>query len=659
MFLGLIVSLILTALFAWAAAFAARRILDFPVSWPRSIVVGILISFGGVPLSSLFLSNAGIFTSHEALNHLGVTLLLGGLSFAWTFALGVGLLVFAELLWPTGSIPDPISFFRALKASQARRRRYLQVSRTALRQGLLTRVGPRALTAGTPEAAKTATALVNTLNASGVTFIKLGQVLSTRADLLPPEYISSLSTLQSGAQTEDWQLLEPVFQESLGRPVEEVFASVNPLPLAAASVAQVHTAVLLTGQEVVIKIQRPKAGAQVGVDLDIITRFASMIEQRTSWGRSLGLAHLAEGFAASLRDELDYVLELENMRSIAASSSSLRIPRSYPEFSGKTVLVMERLVGEPLGTASLSALGTQTRQALAKTLLRGILEQILIHGVFHADLHPGNILLLSQQEPVELALLDFGSVGRLAKSTRSSLTGLLLAVGNDDNVAASRCLLEMLGVPPELDRPLFERELGEVLSYASGSTTMLMTKLFSLLQRHQLSLPPQLAAALRAIGALEGTLLVLDPSFKLVDRAKEFSGELLSQLLTPAAIRATAANNAMAIMTTVQQLPGNLASFNRKLESGNLRVQVRQFAAVQDRQFLRSIANESLLVIITVAALLGSVALLVAGTGPFIAPTLRLYTFLGYCLGLGAAVLGLRSLVRLLRGSSIKESQHW
>lgn len=649
--------MLLTVLFALAAAFAVRRILGVPVGWPRSFAVGMLVFFAGTPLATVFLTNAGIMGSEDAQGAVVPTLMLFGLSIAWAFALGTGLLVAVEVLWPTGTLGTPWGMVRSLQASGARRKRYLHVTRTAFREGLLRPVSARSMQGGTPEAARTARSLAATLGKSGVTFIKLGQMLSTRADTLPPEYIAELSLLQTRAEPEPFTALRPLLEAALGRDVYEVFASIDTQPLASASVAQVHAAVLRNGQPVVVKIQRPTARSQVKVDLDIIERFARMLERRTAWGRELGIESLAVGFGVSLREELDYGIELENMRAVAAGDPALKIPTVYPEFSSNKVLVMEHLDGEPLGQACLDAETPEFRRALAMELFGGILSQVLVAGVFHSDLHPGNILVLRRSGPETLkeasprpalALLDFGSVGRLGRDTRMSLAGFMVAVHADDNVAATDRLLEMVERTPTLDRRALERGMGILLTHLNGSTNVLFGKLFQLLQRHSLGIPPQLAGALRAIGSLEGTIKLLDPGFDVIGEAQRKSLSWISAMTTPEAVRNLLAANAIGFISTLQRMPRNLSMLNEKIENGNLQVNVRQFASPTDRGFLTGLVHEGIIAGISIAAILGSILLMVSESGPMLTQNLRLYQFFGYTLALGGFVFGLRSLVRVL-----------
>jgi ubiquinone biosynthesis protein len=247
---------------------------------------------------------------------------------------------------------------------------------------------------------------------AGVTFVKLGQVLSTHPDLLPAEFVEELGRFQDDVALAPWDRVEEVLVADLGRPVDEVFASFDRRPLAAASVAQVHAARLPSGAEVAVKVQRPGIRAVVERDLDIVARLARSLEGRTRWARSIAARDLAAGFADAVREELDFRIEAADMAAVALlANGAVRVPAPHQPLCRERVLVMQRLDGTPLGAAGpvLAERGLD-RDALAGELLACLLGQVMLGGVFHADPHPGNVLVLADGR---LGLLDFGSVGRL------------------------------------------------------------------------------------------------------------------------------------------------------------------------------------------------------------------------------------------------------
>jgi ubiquinone biosynthesis protein len=391
-------------------AYGARRLLaERRFSLSRTIVAGL----AGQALTST------IFTAMASGWHLGArqpsvaygaVLGFAALSWACGLLLAMAILVTWQAFIPAGTVPPPATWPRSLRSRAARSRRYWQIVR------IFTRCGVRPL-GRAPQGARSASlarSLTEALDRSGVVFVKFGQALSTRRDLLPPEFTSELGRLQDRVTPLPWAQIERVLGEELGG--TGVFTEIDTDPLASASIAQVHAATLHTGERVVVKVLRPGVTSLVERDLDIIARLARRAEVRMGWARAIGVANLAEGFAAALREELDFRVEAGNLHAVGtangavADSARIVIPRAYHDLSTRRVLVMERLDGQALSKAAQDPLADRDRERLARELLDSLLRQIVVDGVFHADPHPGNILLLDDGR---LGLIDFGSVGRL------------------------------------------------------------------------------------------------------------------------------------------------------------------------------------------------------------------------------------------------------
>ncbi|WP_340697428.1 ABC1 kinase family protein [Cellulosimicrobium funkei] len=661
-------------------AATARRVMGAPVGWIRSAVVALaMLSVASWVLTGGLL-DAGWSRPDGTLTVApGVALVAVVLAFAWAFVLGLCVLLVLELLVPTGSVPGPWRALRGLRQGRRETRRYAQILGIGVRHGLggaLTRGArqPDGSRLSRTDQRRQAAALRDALSDAGVTFVKFGQVLSTRRDLLPAAFADALATLQSEVPPAPWSQVEAAVTGALGRPVDEAFADFSPEPLASASVGQVHAARLLDGRDVVVKVQRPGARAQVETDLAILGRLARRIERDTAWGRSLGVVDLADGFAASLREELDYTVELENTLALRAALARgaagdrrpdddagpgtgprVRVPDVYPELSGTTLLVMERLDGVPLGRAAdvLAGLDDAVRADLASRLLTATLEQVLVAGTFHADLHPGNVLVTADGR---LGLLDMGSVGRLGEPDRLALAAVLLAVDADDAVAATDALLELLDAPADLDVRRLERAVGQVIVRfrGAGASGAMFTALFRLVTDAGLAVPSQVAAAFRTFTSLEGTLRLLDPGFDLVAAARATAQPLVRRVVTPEGLRERATSLFLGLAPELERLPRRLAKITSDVEAGRLTVTVRSFAHPEDRAFLTGLVQQVVSTVIAAAAVVAAVVLVSADSGPELVEGLRLFAVLGAALGFVGTVLAVRVLVFAFRGTAAR-----
>ncbi len=570
----------------------------------------------------------------------------------------MGFLVLAEAVLPSGSL-RPVTWARALRHRLARARRYLQISRIAARHGLLPYLrGRRRHQADTPAGrAGLARSVRLALEEGGVSFVKLGQLLANRRDLLPTEFVNELSRLHHQVTPAPWPQVEQVLGQELGTP-DAVFDKLDARPLAAASIAQVHQARLRSsGAEVVVKVQRPGIRPVVERDLDIVDRMARRLQTRTRWGATIGAVELARGFANALHEELDFRVEARNMAVVAAASAvpgtdtSVRLPAVHPQLCTERVLVMERLDGLPLDAAGpvIDTRGLD-RQVLARALLGCLLRQIMLGGVFHADPHPGNILLLDDGR---LGLLDFGSVGRLDALLRAALQQFLLAIDRGDPAGLYDALLEVMVRPDDLDEQRLQRALGQFmarhLSPGAAPDVELFTDLFRLVASYDLMVPPEVAAVFRALATLEATLGQLAPGFDILAESRTFAAAQLSGQLQPTSLRQAANDELPTLLPMLRRLPRRADRITNALEHGRLGLGVRLFADPRDRRFLTTLVHQILLAFLGATTGIMAVLLLGSGGGPKLSPTVSLFQVLGYNLLLVSAVLILRVLVTIFR----------
>ena len=635
-------------------AFGVRRLLGLRVSPLRWVIGGVVALAFASPIITAI--GGSIVKRNGRWPFLpAVWFVILGVAIA--LLLGMLVLVIFEALVPSGAMPGPLYLIRGLRKRARRIRRYSQITRILVRRGMLPylRGARRAELQSHDGRAQLARSLRLALEDGGVTFIKLGQILATRRDLLPAEFIDELSGLQDDAAQVPWPEVQQVLRSELRADVDDVFASFDRSSLAAASIAQVHAAMLDSGERVVVKVRRPGIDTIVAWDLDIVDRLARRLQRSTRWGRGVGAVDLSNGFAAALREELDLRIEAQNMTSVAAAASargagaSVRIPTPHEPLCTARVLVMERLEGRPLGAiAADEQIGD--RQALARTLFDALLGEVMIDGIFHADPHPGNVLLLADGQ---LALLDFGSVGRIDSGLRAALQRLLVAVDRGDPAALNDALLEIVQRPEALDEPAFERALGVFMARHVGAgitpDVRIFADLFRIIAEHELSVPPEIAGAFRALATIEGTLTQLAPGFDILTDARRFATDYLAAQLSPAALRKTATDELISLVPMLRRLPRRVDRISGSLEHGRLSVNVRLLDDESDRRYLTGLVHQ--LVLAFLAATLGVMSVLMLGLhgGPSVTHSVTLYAFFGYFLLVFAGILALRVLVLVFR----------
>lgn len=450
----------------------------------------------------------------------------------------------------------------------------------------------------------------------GATFAKLGQLLSTRADLLPPAYQRELALLQDRVPSVPSDAMVAVIEAELGGPLTHHFARFEREPLAAASIGQAHAATLPNGSPVVVKVRRPGVAAQVEADLTLLRGLAQTAQRRWPAAEQYDLVALADEFAHTIRAELDYELEgrtVERFATNFSNNATIHIPQVVWSHSTGQVLTLERISGlKVTDTAALDAAGID-RSALAQRATDAILQMIFEHGLFHADLHPGNLFI---EPDGRIGLIDFGMVGTVGESARDALAAVILAVLSRDYEQLVEALLALGFARQRVDRralradlerllaPYFGRPIGEI---ALGP---LLEAAFATIRTHRLQLPADLALLLKTLIMSEGMGAQLDPQFRLAEAIAPYAERLLRQRYAPLRLARELASAGSTAARLGMDLPVQLRQIVADLGRGGLQVGVRPEGVEPILQRLERLANRLVLGMLAAAFIVGLAVLL-------------------------------------------------
>jgi len=485
----------------------------------------------------------------------------------------------------------------------------------------------------------------------GPAYIKLGQILSTRPDLVPGDFIEELSKLQDHVPPSPFESLRHIIEEDLCGTLEEKFLRLAEDPLASASIGQVHRGRLHTGEEVAVKVRRPGIQKIIEVDLEIMLHLATLMERHVAELAPHRPVTIVEEFAATLEKELDFGLEAANMRRFSKDfedNPAVHIPNVYREFSTQRVLTMEFVEGIKISRIDLIDAAGMDKHLLTVRGADLILKQVFLNGFFHADPHPGNLFVLPDHV---ICLLDFGMVGIVDRDTRERFVDLIDSVVHRDEPAMVEALLQLTDwdtypdirrmqrdvsdfISRYLYRPLKEIEIGTCLK-----------ELILLASRHRLRIPPDLFLMIKAFATVEGVGRQLDPDFDMVAQAKPFLVKVNAERFSPRRIAKEAMGMSRMLLKLLRQFPKDILDMARVIRKQQLKLTVthqglQDMLATHDR-----ISNRLSFSIIIAALVIGS-ALIVISKAPPLIYGISLIGIIGF---LAAAVMGVWLLVAILR----------
>ncbi|OFZ18672.1 MAG: hypothetical protein A2X94_14285 [Bdellovibrionales bacterium GWB1_55_8] len=367
----------------------------------------------------------------------------------------------------------------------------------------------------------------------GPTFVKLGQLLSTRPDLLPESYIEELVKLQDNVQPLSFDIVKKLVESELKKPLEAAFDSFQPAPLAAASIGQVHEATLKTGERVVVKIQRPDIDKIIETDVSILGFIAGLMEKYVPETQVIGPMMIVEEFFRTLAYELDFVIEANNVVKIAenmASFPDLVIPKVYKSHSTSRILTLERIDGIRMNDLKGLEEAGIDKKKIVEIGARAFFKSVMIDGLFHGDMHGGNLFVLPGSR---LAVIDFGIVGRLSQRSRDQLANMLISIVSEDFENLCYQYAEIGAVGPSIDFDAFQREVRNVLSpymgLAMGEVNVgnILVEATKVAAKYHIKTPGEWMLVFRAILTMEGMGRTLDPSFDLMALGEDMVKELV------------------------------------------------------------------------------------------------------------------------------------
>ncbi|NLN79587.1 MAG: AarF/ABC1/UbiB kinase family protein, partial [Armatimonadetes bacterium] len=364
----------------------------------------------------------------------------------------------------------------------------------------------------------------------GPTFVKLGQILSTRPDIIPQPFICELEKLQDNAPTVPINEVLSVIESEFGRRVEDVYLDFTVEPAAAASLAQVHRAILPDGTAVIVKIQRPGIDELVQTDIEILSKRAIFLEDHWDRAKMYGVSDLVDEFALTIREELDFTREGRNtdlLREQLEAEQAIKLPMIYWDLTTRRVLTLEEIYGDKITDYIERSEPQAQRTYLADSLAAAFLKQIFVDGFFHADPHPGNILVTPEEQ---IGLLDCGMVGRLDTENRAGSTRILMAFEQQDTHVMADEIMNLGISLGEVDVRRFTRDLGKVVrSYydmPSRSVHMgqLLTRVLNVSVEHRIRLPASYAVLAKVLTNIDGICTQLDPDFNFTAAARSYVG---------------------------------------------------------------------------------------------------------------------------------------
>ncbi|MCL0104060.1 AarF/UbiB family protein [Dehalococcoidia bacterium] len=485
----------------------------------------------------------------------------------------------------------------------------------------------------------------------GPTFIKFGQIMSNRPDLVPQELIVELKKLQSAVPPFPEEEAKELVEEELGKSVDELFSDYTTAPIASASIAQVHRAVLKNGEEVAVKVQRPGIQQIIETDIEIMFHLAALMEKYVEEINLFDPVAIVAEFERSIKRELDFHIEaaaIERFGGNFQTDRTIYVPTVYWDYSTSRVLTMEFIDGVKASSVEVLLAAGLDPKLLASRGADLVLKQVFEHGFFHADPHPGNLMALSGNV---VCFLDYGMMGGISMKDRGYLSGILTGIVNQDAARITKTLLQLSATPHLKDADKLEYEIQALLeqysyrSLKSINMGLILNQLISLIISYRLKAPSHFYLLTKALITIEGVGRMLDPDFDMVTHAKPFAKKLLKERMNPLKLTKDLYLSAIDLSVLLRDLPSEVREILTQLKGGKIRIEFEHKGLEPIQETHNQIGNRIAFAIVLAALLMSSALIVLAG----IPPQWNGVPMIGIVGFLGAGIMGFWLLISILR----------
>lgn len=485
----------------------------------------------------------------------------------------------------------------------------------------------------------------------GPTFIKFGQLLSTRPDFIQHEYLHELTKLQDKVPPFSYEEVEDIFLDETGKRPQEIFLEFDKTPLAAASIGQVHKGTLINGDKVVIKVQRPDIENIIAVDIEILSHLASLMEMYLEEVQGHSPTSIVEEFARTISKEIDYTVEISHIQRFARQfegNSEIHVPQVYRELSSERILTMEYIQGIKASEIDLLRQKGIDLKLVAERGTNLIMEQVFVHGFFHADPHPGNIFVLPDNV---ICFLDFGMMGNLTRQNQEDFTDLMLYIVERKEKKVTESVLKLTNHYGEVDREALSRDLSEMLDrylylpLKHLEAGKILQELLALVSRHKIYFKPNLYLMMKALTTVEGVGQKLDPDMELIRLAVPFMEKIKADRMKVHRLAEEVGMTSADYLELIRELPEELREILSQLRQGRMMIEFKHSRLEILKEALDQVSNRISFAIVLASLIIGSSLIVLSGIPPKW-NDIPIIGIVGYLL---AGIMGFWLLISILR----------